>query len=139
MTYTSTAVSTYTRTHTATHLADVILGSVADILGTLGLDPTRLFADWNTDQCAISNWITEGSLRCVALECHRPNGTVSPDFGIPGVVYGNRRGRSEVHGRSSGPSAIPGKAAKRSSGNDVRSLLQLQVASLGSKGMEFWQ
>ena len=43
MTYTS--VSTYTRTHTATHLADVILGSIADILGTLGIDATRVFAD----------------------------------------------------------------------------------------------
>ena len=83
MTYTATATTTYTRTHTATHLADVILGSVADILGTLGLDPTRLFADWDTDQRAISNWINEGSLRCVALECHRPNGTVSPTLEFP--------------------------------------------------------
>ena len=80
---TSTSVSTYTRTHTATHLADVILGSIADILGTLGIDPTRLFADWPTDQTAISNWIGEGSLTCVALECHRPNGTVNPIFEFP--------------------------------------------------------
>ena len=66
MTYTS--VSTYTRTHTATHLADVILGSIADILGTLGIDATRVFADWDTDQRAISAWIEEGSLASVALE-----------------------------------------------------------------------
>ena len=78
-----TSVSTYTRVHTATHLADVILGSIADILGTLGIDPTRLFADWKTDQSAISNWINEASLRCVALECHRPDGTVSPIFEFP--------------------------------------------------------
>lgn len=95
MTYTATAAAAYTRTHTATHLADVILGSIADILGTLGLDPTSLFADWNTDQHAISNWINEGSIACVALECHRPNGTVSPIFEFP-VSYtasgeGNRR------------------------------------------------
>ena len=83
MTYTATATSTYTRTHTATHLADVILGSIADILGTLGIDVTRLFADWETDQRAISNWIKEGSLRCVALECHQPNGTVSPIMEFP--------------------------------------------------------
>ena len=83
MTYMATATSTYTHTHTATHLADVILGSIADILGTLGLDPTSLFADWNTDQRAISNWIAECSLSCVALECHRPNGTVSPIFEFP--------------------------------------------------------
>ena len=95
MTPSRTSVSPYTRTHTATHLADVILGSIADILGTLGIDPTRLFADWPTDQTAISNWIEEGSLKCVALECHRPGGTVNPIFEFP-VSYtatglGNRR------------------------------------------------
>ena len=92
-----TAVSThaYTRTHTATHLADVILGAIADILATLGIDPTRLFADWETDQSAISAWIAEGSLRCVALECHQPDGAVDPIFEFP-VSYtvsgvGNRQ------------------------------------------------
>lgn len=90
-----TSVSTYTRTHTATHLADVILGSIADILAMLGIDPTRLFADWETDQSAISAWIAEGSLRCVALECHRPDGAVDPIFEFP-VSYtvsgvGNRQ------------------------------------------------
>ena len=92
---TRSRTSTYTRTHTATHLADVILGSIADILGTLGIDPTRLFADWPADQAAISNWIEEGSLKCVALECHRPEGTASPIFEFP-VSYtatglGNRK------------------------------------------------
>ena len=85
-----TSVYTYERTHTATHLADVILGSIADILGTLGIDPTRLFADWETDQTAISNWIAETSLKCVALECHRPDGTVNPIFEFP-VSYDPRR------------------------------------------------
>ena len=83
MIHTTTRASTYTLTHTATHLADVILGSIADILGTLGIDPTHLFADWDTDQRAILNWISEGSLRCVALECHRPNGIVSPILEFP--------------------------------------------------------
>ena len=80
-----TAVSTHahTRTHTATHLSDVILGSIADILATLGIDPTRLFADWETDQSAISAWIEEGSLTRVALECHRPSGAVDPIFEFP--------------------------------------------------------
>lgn len=95
MTYTGTATSIYTRTHTATHLADVILGSVADILGTLGIDATRLFADWDTDQRAISNWINERSLRCVALECHQPTGTVTPILEFPvsytGTGEGDRR------------------------------------------------
>ena len=64
----------------------------ADILGTLGLDPTRLFADWDTDQSAISNWIKEGSLKCVALECHQPNGTVSPIMEFPVLYTGTGEG-----------------------------------------------
>lgn len=87
-----TTVSTYTRTHTATHLADVILGSVADILGTLGIDATRVFADWDTDQRAISAWIQEGSLACVALECHHPDGTVAPIFEFPVSYVGTGEG-----------------------------------------------
>lgn len=86
MSSTSTRTHAYTRTHTAIHLADVILGSIADILGTLGIDPTRLFADWDTDQKAIAAWIKEGSLKSVALECHHPNGTVDPVLEFP-VVY----------------------------------------------------
>ena len=90
MTYTS--VSTYTRTHTATHLADVILGSIADILGTLGIDATRVFADWDTDQRAISAWIEEGSLASVALECHQPGGAVTPIFEFPVLYIGTGEG-----------------------------------------------
>ena len=95
MTSLRTSVSTHARTHTATHLADVILGSIADILATLGIDPTRLFADWPTDQSAISAWIAESSLKCVALECHLPDGTANPIFEFP-VSYtvsgvGNRK------------------------------------------------
>lgn len=82
----TTSVSTYTRVQTATHLADVVLGSIADILATLGVDATRVFADWDTDQKAIAAWITEGSLSTVILECHQPNGTVSPIFEFP-VTY----------------------------------------------------
>ena len=81
-------------------LADVILGSIADILGTLGIDPTRLFADWSTDQAAISNWIGEGSLKCVALECHRPERNGESDLRVPGDVHGQWAGGSEIHSRS---------------------------------------
>jgi hypothetical protein len=89
-----TSVSTYTRTQTATHLADVVLGSIADILGSLKIDPTRVFADWDTDQKAISNWIAEGSLATVVLECHQPNGTASPIFEFP-VVYSTTTGEGD--------------------------------------------
>jgi Bacterial HORMA domain 2 len=92
MSYTSTSVSTYTRTHTATHLSDVILGSIADILASLGIDATRIFADWDTDQRAIAAWIEEGSLSCVALECHRPTGEVAPIFEFPVSYAGTGEG-----------------------------------------------
>jgi hypothetical protein len=87
-----TSVATYARTHTATHLADVILGSIADILGTLGIDATRVFADWDTDQKAISAWIAEGSLASVTLECHQLDGTVSPIFEFPVSYVGTGEG-----------------------------------------------
>ena len=90
MTYTS--VATYTRTHTATHLADVILGSIADILATLGIDATRVFADWDTDQRAISAWIAEGSLASVTLECHQPGGAIAPIFEFPVSYAGTGEG-----------------------------------------------
>jgi hypothetical protein len=88
----SVSTATYTRTHTATHLADVILGSIADILGTLGVDATRMFADWDTNQHAISAWIAEGSLASVALECHQPSGAVVPIFEFPVSYVGTGEG-----------------------------------------------
>ena len=83
MTFTSVSTPTFTRTHTATHLADVILGSIADILGTLGIHATQIFANWDQDNRAITEWIKEGSLKSVALECHQPNGTIAPIFEFP--------------------------------------------------------
>lgn len=86
-TATSTAVHEYTRTNTAVFLSDVILGSVADILGHLGIDATRLWADWDTDQRAIRAWIEEESLAMVVLECTQPTGKVAPVVEFP-VTYG---------------------------------------------------
>jgi hypothetical protein len=83
---TGTYVTTYTRTHTATWLADLILSSIADILATLGIDTTRLYQKWGQDLSAITAWIEEGSLAMVLVECHRPDGTVSPVVEFP-VVY----------------------------------------------------
>ncbi|MEV6963886.1 hypothetical protein AB0M47_02145 [Hamadaea sp. NPDC051192] len=83
MTSTSTSTSTWTIVHTATHLADVILGSIADILGHLGIDATQLFSSWAQDESAITAWIAEESLESVVLECHRPSGSVSPILEFP--------------------------------------------------------
>jgi hypothetical protein len=68
------------------------MGSIADILGTLRMDATRLFADWDTDQRAISAWIAEGSLRSVALECHQPSGSVNPILEFPVAYTGSGEG-----------------------------------------------
>jgi len=59
------------------------MGSIADILGALGIDLTRLYRDWTQDEQAISAWIDEGSLKTVVLECHRPDGDVKPIFEFP--------------------------------------------------------
>ena len=91
MSSTGTSTTVHTRTHTATHLTEVIMGTIADILGDLGIDLTRLYRDWTQDEKAISAWIEEGSLETVVLECHRPDGQVNPIFEFP-VSY-------EVSGR----------------------------------------
>jgi hypothetical protein len=83
---TSTSTRTWTIVHTATHLADVILGSIADILGHLGIDATQLFSSWAQDESAISAWIAEQSLDTVVLEFHRPSGVVDPILEFP-VTY----------------------------------------------------
>ena len=80
MTSTSVGVHATTRTHTANHLSDVIMSSIGDILTTLKISTGRFYADWTQDFTAISNWIEEGTLKTVALECHRPDGTVRPVF-----------------------------------------------------------
>lgn len=77
---TSTYAYAYTRAHTATHLSDTIMGSITDILVTLGIDPTRHFSHWNQNSRAIAAWIEEGSLRQVAVECVHPDSTVEPVF-----------------------------------------------------------
>ena len=79
----STFTTTTTRTHTATWLADVILGTVADILADLGLDLTRLYRDWEQDESAIKAWLLEQSLAMVVLECNQPSGTVAPIVEFP--------------------------------------------------------
>lgn len=80
MTTTSTSTYSYTRTHTATHLSDTIMASITDVLVSLGISTTRHELNWNQNATAISNWIEEGSLRQVAVECVHPDGTTSPVF-----------------------------------------------------------
>jgi hypothetical protein len=82
---TSTFTYTYTITHTATYLSEVIMGEVGDLLALLGIVPHDA-ERWDLDQRAITSWIAEGSLKQVALECHRPDGRVRPIFEFP-ITY----------------------------------------------------
>lgn len=83
MSPTSTSTSTYTRVQTAVYITEVVMGTIADILADLRIDLTRLYRDWKQDEAAITNWIAEGSLEQVVLECHQPNGTVKPVLEFP--------------------------------------------------------
>lgn len=82
----ATTTHTHTRTETAVYLTDAILGTIADMLAALGIDATRLYADWTQDEAAIKKWIEEESLERVALECHQPSGRVAPVIEFP-VAY----------------------------------------------------
>jgi hypothetical protein len=62
------------------------MGTIADILADLKIDVTVLYRDWKQDEAAIAAWIEEESLQQVVLECHQPNGTVSPIIEFP-VAY----------------------------------------------------
>src|SRR5437588_1578269 len=80
---TTTATRTHTRTHTAVYLTDVILGAIGDIIAELGIDPTRLYAEWTQDEAAIRTWIEEESLKEVVLESHQPSGKIAPIIEFP--------------------------------------------------------
>jgi hypothetical protein len=67
-------------------LTDVVMGTIADILATLQIDLMVLYRDWKQDEQAIAAWIEEESLEQVVLQCHQPNGTVSPIIEFP-VAY----------------------------------------------------
>ena len=92
-TFTSTTTTTHTITQTATYLAETIMGSLSEILSTLGINPARLFDDWEQDEKAITAWIAERSLKQVRLQCHRPDSTTKPIFIFP--VHYSSDGRAK--------------------------------------------
>ena len=79
----TTSTRTSTRTQTATHLSGIVMGSIAEILGHLGIDLVVLTTRWDIDERAFAAWIEEGSLEMVVLECHRPDGRVDPVIEFP--------------------------------------------------------
>ena len=50
------------------------------------IDTSPLHRTWETDEQAIRNWITEGSLDTVILECQPPTGPAKPVIEFP-VTY----------------------------------------------------
>lgn len=81
---TATTTHLITRAHTATHLTNAIAGAIADILGHLDIDTTRILTRWPHDyDPAIQAWINEGSLTAVIVECHRPDRSTHPVFEFP--------------------------------------------------------
>lgn len=80
----ATATRTITRAHTATHLSNAMEGALVEILEHLGVSARSLMAAWaGTYDPAIRQWIEEGSLSQLVLECHRPDGEVEPIFEFP--------------------------------------------------------
>ena len=65
---TTTSTYNFTFTETAVYLADVILGSVADVVAALGLSPATSATRVQQDEAAIVQWIKEKSLELVVLE-----------------------------------------------------------------------
>jgi hypothetical protein len=74
----STATNTYsyTSTHTATYLTDAILGTLAEAIAQLGLQPTVITRDWALIEAGILAWIKEHSLKCVSVEFADSTGKV---------------------------------------------------------------
>lgn len=80
------AVSSYAvvRAYTATHLSNAIAGAITEILTQLGISALTLANSWDRSYGpAIRDWIEEGSLAVVIVECRRPDGAVKPIFEFP--------------------------------------------------------
>lgn len=69
----STSVGTrtvaHTRIETAVFLSDTIMGAFIEIVAALGLSHAYLTSQWTLIENALKQWIEEGSLDEVVLEC----------------------------------------------------------------------
>lgn len=83
---TATYTYTYTSTHTATYLTDAILGTLAEAIAQLGLQPTVITNDWTRTEAGILAWIEERSLKVVSVEFSDSSGKVSALVDFP-VTY----------------------------------------------------
>jgi hypothetical protein len=88
-----TRTSTNTRTATAVFLTDTIMGAFSEIIAALGLSRAQLTSQWTIIENALKQWIEEGSLEEVVLECGPENAPYAV-FEIP-VRYSAASGEIE--------------------------------------------
>lgn len=68
-----TTVTVNTYTHSVVYVADNILKSLKDIIREVGLDPSKLMGDYETNMRALRAWLSSQDLRQVNLEIYDPN------------------------------------------------------------------
>jgi hypothetical protein len=64
----STAVSVNTHAHTVTYVATKMMMSLKELIRLVGLDPSKLTAEWKIVEEGIATWLGSQHLRQVALE-----------------------------------------------------------------------
>jgi hypothetical protein len=67
-----TTVTVNTYTHSVVYVADNILKSLKDIVREVGLDPSKLIGDYETNMRALRAWLSSQDLRQVSLEIYDP-------------------------------------------------------------------
>ena len=67
-----TTVTVNTYTHSVVYVADNILKSLKDIIREVGLDPSKLMGDYETNMRALRAWLSSQDLRRVNLEIYDP-------------------------------------------------------------------
>jgi len=68
-----TTVTVNTYTHSVVYVADNILKSLKDIIREVGLDPSKLMGDYETNMRALRSWLSSQDLRQVNLEIFDPD------------------------------------------------------------------
>ncbi|GAA4402357.1 hypothetical protein GCM10023153_31410 [Ornithinibacter aureus] len=85
-TWTSTNSYVATWTQVATHLTSNILGTLAEAIAQLGLAPNVVTDDWENNEAAVTQWISERSLKAVSVEFTSPAGRLLTVVEFP-VTY----------------------------------------------------
>lgn len=83
----STFTVSTTYTHTVTHVTTKMLLTLKEIIREIGLDPSKFTDDWESNERAISTWLSSRHLQRVILEVYNPrNGSLAARWDMD-VVY----------------------------------------------------